>query len=146
MLKIFNTKKLFRPLIFSPNKCFLSRISYYMHFKISMFSLFILCQQSFCFQVELYSILLIDEVGQIFGNQFKLYMTWYDFRLKFHNMKTNLNMNTLTILETSLIWVPKLVFSNTEAKVGILFNKVDSMYFISILSFVLFFIFNSSNL
>ena len=43
-------------------------------------------------------------------------MTWYDFRLKFHNMKVNLDMNTLTKHEKSIIWVPQLVFANTEAK------------------------------
>ena len=45
-------------------------------------------------------------------------MTWYDFRLKLHNMKTNINMNTLTNTEKEGIWVPSLVFSNTEAKVN----------------------------
>ena len=41
-------------------------------------------------------------------------MKRYDFRLKFHNMKTNINMNTLTNTEKEGIWVPSLVFSNTE--------------------------------
>ena len=34
-----------------------------------------------------------------------------------HNMKENVNMNTLTRLEKSSIWVPQLVFFNTEEKV-----------------------------
>ena len=67
--------------------------------------------------IDLIKILDINEVGQIFGNQFNLYMTWYDFRLKLHNMKDNINMNTLTKTEKEGIWVPSLVFSNTEAKV-----------------------------
>ena len=66
--------------------------------------------------IDLIKILDINEVGQIFGNQFSLYMTWYDFRLKLHNMKTNINMNTLTNTEKEAIWVPSLVFSNTEQK------------------------------
>ena len=68
--------------------------------------------------IDLIKILDINEVGQIFGNQFNLYMSWYDFRLKLHNMKTNINMNTLTNTEKEGIWVPSLVFSNTEAKVN----------------------------
>ena len=68
--------------------------------------------------IDLIKILDINEVGQIFGNQFNLYMTWYDFRLKLHNMKTNINMNTLTNTEKEGIWVPSLVFSNTEEKVN----------------------------
>ena len=66
--------------------------------------------------IDLIKILDINEVGQIFGNQFNLYMTWYDFRLKLHNMKTNINMNTLTNTEKEGIWVPSLVFSNTEVE------------------------------
>ena len=68
--------------------------------------------------IDLIKILDINEVGQIFGNQFNLYMSWYDFRLKLHNMKSNINMNTLTNTEKEGIWVPSLVFSNTEAKVN----------------------------
>ena len=30
----------------------------------------------YCFQIDLIKILEINEVGQIFGNQFSLYMTW----------------------------------------------------------------------
>ena len=42
----------------------------------------------------------------------------YDYRLKFYNMKQNINMNTLTNTEKEGIWVPSLVFSNTEEKVN----------------------------
>ena len=62
------------------------------------------------------SILEINEVGQKFRNQFNLYITWYDFRVKLYNMKMNLNMNTLTTKEKQSIWVPKLVFTNTDKK------------------------------
>ena len=48
--------------------------------------------------------------------QFILFLTWYDFRLTLHNMKINVNMNTLTTKEKESIWVPKLVFSNTKTK------------------------------
>ena len=42
--------------------------------------------------------------------QFNLYISWFDFRLKIFNMKTNFNFNTLTKEEKSGIWVPILVF------------------------------------
>ena len=42
--------------------------------------------------------------------QFNLYISWFDFRLKIFNMKTNFNFNTLTKEEKSSIWVPSLVF------------------------------------
>ena len=42
--------------------------------------------------------------------QFNLYISWFDFRLKIFNMKTNFNFNTLTKEEKRSIWVPSLVF------------------------------------
>ena len=83
--------------------------------------------------MDLISILGIDEVAQKFRTQFNLYIEWFDIRLKFLNMKTNINLNTLTQDEKTSIWVPILVFrkeyhrnfktffiliffSNTEAK------------------------------
>ena len=44
--------------------------------------------------------------------QFNLYISWFDFRLKIYNMKTNINLNTLTQEERESIWVPVLVFRN----------------------------------
>ena len=67
-------------------------------------------------QVDLISILDINEVDQKFVVQFNLHMSWYDYRLKFYNMKTNINMNTLTSDEKQGIWVPVIVFSNTKEK------------------------------
>ena len=56
------------------------------------------------------SILEINEVGQKFKTQFKLYIMWFDFRLKYYNMKLNVNLNTLTQHEKGSIWVPVMVF------------------------------------
>ena len=54
--------------------------------------------------VELIAILKIDEVGQIFGNQFKLYMSWYDFRLQYFNMKV-IKSISLTVLHFVLFYL-----------------------------------------
>ena len=56
------------------------------------------------------SILEINEVGQKFKTQFKLYIVWFDFRLNYYNMKLNVNLNTLTQYEKGSIWVPVMVF------------------------------------
>ena len=61
-------------------------------------------------QMDLNSILQINEVGQKILIQFTLYVSWFDFRLRFYNMKTNINMNTLTQDEKKSIWVPVMVF------------------------------------
>ena len=61
-------------------------------------------------KIDLISILEINEVGQKFKTQFKLYIMWFDFRLKYYNMKLNVNLNTLTQDEKGSIWVPVMVF------------------------------------
>ena len=66
--------------------------------------------------MELIEILELDEVGKLFTTQFKLSMMWYDYRVKLFNMKRSINMNTLTNAERNMIWVPRLVFANTESK------------------------------
>ena len=63
-------------------------------------------------QMDLISILGINEVEQKLKTQFNLYISWFDFRLKIYNMKTNINLNTLTQEERESIWVPVLVFRN----------------------------------
>ena len=60
--------------------------------------------------MDLISILGINEVDQKLKTQFNLYIKWFDFRLTLLNMKTNINMNTLTNGEKGEIWVPALVF------------------------------------
>lgn len=44
-------------------------------------------------------------------------LTWYDPRMEFYNLKEATAMNTLSIEEQFLIWVPVLVMANTEKKV-----------------------------
>ena len=67
--------------------------------------------------MDLISILGINEVEQKLKTQFNLYISWFDFRLKIYNMKTNINLNTLTQEERESIWVPVLVFRNVFFKV-----------------------------
>ena len=62
-----------------------------------------------------------------------MYTIRNDFRIKLHNMKKNVYMNTLTkaekqvrvvsphrLIHTQDIWVPKLLFANTEKKINTL--------------------------
>ena len=67
--------------------------------------------------MDLISILGINEVEQKLKTQFNLYISWFDFRLKIYNMKTNINLNTLTQEERVSIWVPVLVFRNVFVNV-----------------------------
>ena len=70
-------------------------------------------------------ILEINEVGQKLHTQFNLHFSWFDFRLKFYDLKVNVllkhniqclrsqkktSMNTLSQKEKDSIWVPMLEF------------------------------------
>ena len=46
-------------------------------------------------KMDLLSISDINEVGQTFTTKFKLSISWSDFRINFHNLKLDNNMNTL---------------------------------------------------
>ena len=61
-------------------------------------------------KIDLIAILEINEVAQKFKTQFKIFIMWFDFRLKYYNMKLNVNLNTLTKDEKGSIWVPIMVF------------------------------------
>ena len=50
-------------------------------------------------------------------------MTWYDPRLEFYNLKNLTDMNTLSMEDQFLIWVPVLIMTNTEKKVQTLNDK-----------------------
>ena len=43
-------------------------------------------------------------------------MQWLETRLRFKNLKEEITLNNLSPSEMSRIWVPKLIFYNTETK------------------------------
>ena len=64
--------------------------------------------------IDVTEIISIKEVDQIINIQFELGMSWFDGRLKFYNLKENQKMNTLTFDELFEIWVPQILFKNTQ--------------------------------
>ena len=65
--------------------------------------------------MRLQSILNLDEIGQIMFVKYVLLAKWKDPGLKFHNLKRDANQNVLSEIEWSRIWVPRIIFDNTEA-------------------------------
>ena len=76
--------------------------------------------------IDIKEIISINEVEQIINIQFKLEMTWFDSRLQYYNLKENQKMNTLTFPELEGIWVPQILFSNTQHQ---LISKKDEKSF-----------------
>ena len=64
--------------------------------------------------MDIQNILDIREVTNVLILKFDLKKAWLDSRLQFYNLKPNIGMNTLSNIEKSMIWVPKIIFSNTQ--------------------------------
>ena len=56
----------------------------------------------------------IKEIEQILQLKFNLRMTWVDARLDFYNIKLKETMNVITRDELNKIWLPQIIFDNTE--------------------------------
>ena len=65
--------------------------------------------------VVLQEILKLDEIGGIMYIKYVLLAKWKDPGLTFHNLKRDPNQNLLSEVEWSRIWVPRVIFDNTEA-------------------------------
>ena len=65
---------------------------------------------------QIWTILNILEVGQLTKIQFELVLKWFDARLQFYNLKDNIKMNSLLPEEKQKIWVPRIIFQNTEGQ------------------------------
>ena len=64
--------------------------------------------------VEIIVIQEMKEIEQILQLKFNLRMTWVDARLDFYNIKLDETMNAITIHELHRIWLPIIIFHNTE--------------------------------
>ena len=59
-------------------------------------------------------IISIKEVDLNYVLKFRLVLEWYDHRLIYHNLKEDLSGNLLTREDIRSLWIPFVVFSNTE--------------------------------
>ena len=64
--------------------------------------------------MNIQNILDIQEVQQRLALKFDLEEKWLDSRLQFYNLKTDEEMNTLVLKEKDIIWIPRVLFSNTK--------------------------------
>ena len=81
-----------------------------------------------------YILCVFSEVGGYFQVQFLLTMKWFETRLRFKNLKDDIKLNTFLPTERDVIWVPELIFSNTEEKPSTVVDEktsilVDTTYY-----------------
>ena len=73
---------------------------------------------------EIIDILNINEVEQAFEVKFRLFLSWYDVRLIFHNLKMSRMANSPAIDEVERLWIPNIIFDNTKNNDVITFDPL----------------------
>ena len=58
----------------------------------------------------------MDEAQHYITFQFKISLTWRDQRVNFHNLKHDESLNALSSEEIEQIWLPLLIYDNTDDK------------------------------
>ena len=77
--------------------------------------------------VDLLTILKVSEVESLFSCQLRLFLTWMDQRLQFNNLKMESNQNSLSLEEKDALWIPRVIFENTELRNGIINDDKSSV-------------------
>jgi hypothetical protein len=63
--------------------------------------------------MEIVDFIKIQEVDHTYTLKFRLKLEWFDFRVKYENLKKERAANSLTLEEVNKLWIPNLVFENT---------------------------------
>ena len=79
-------------------------------------------------KLELLNVLEIGEIGMVFRSQFKLYMEWFDARLTFLNLHEGKVANRIVENEKNMIWIPIMIFENTDTKQRTIDDKETVVY------------------
>ena len=86
-------------------------------------------KNSVMISMKLESIQSISETERSIALLFNLEMQWWDPRLTFENLKNTTELNILTGEENKMIWVPIIIFNNTQNKLKTL-NDDHTVVFI----------------
>ena len=63
---------------------------------------------------DIFKITKFKEVGHSFNIKFQMVVKWFDNRLTFQNLKLNLFKNVVGKDQQKLLWIPPLVFNNSD--------------------------------
>ena len=64
--------------------------------------------------MDIWAVLSISEVAELFSVKFKVTMIWIDPRLSFLNLKNDTSINIVAPEEAKKIWYPVVMFINTR--------------------------------
>merc|ERR1719300_274989 len=77
------------------------------------------------------TIIDISESSHTLEIKFKIQLEWYEYRTKFYNMKYNAALNVLTSNEKALLWIPYIIFKNTDLNEAVTIDGADSTLFVT---------------
>ena len=63
---------------------------------------------------EIFKISKFREVEHSFNIKFLMKVKWFDNRLTFQNLKSNIFKNVIGVAQKHLVWIPPLIFNNSE--------------------------------
>ena len=66
--------------------------------------------------IVLMKIVTINEVEHNIEFQFSAELRWRENRAKFHNLKTDTSLNSLSDKEMEQLWLPLVIYDNTDQK------------------------------
>ena len=72
--------------------------------------------------IEIVALGEINEIKSFVEFQYMLYLTWYESRINFQNLIDG-GLNKLTREEMDILWVPKLIFHNTNLRLETLLDE-----------------------
>ena len=73
---------------------------------------------------SLMNVLAISEFSHTIDLKLGITLEWYENRVLFHNLKTEEALNVLNDVEVSKIWIPYIIFQNTDDGEAV---KVDAL-------------------
>ena len=77
--------------------------------------------------IDILTIQNIDEIASEFRVQYILKLAWSDSRLVMINLKEGIDSNSLDSEEKSNIWIPKLIFANTDEQLSTVLDDDTSV-------------------
>ena len=66
--------------------------------------------------IHLMKVIRIDEETDKIDFQFEINLEWFENRFTYNNLKTETAMNVLNSEQQSSIWLPLVIFYNTDQK------------------------------
>ena len=74
-------------------------------------------------RIDLMEVLSLSVVDMKIKMKYNLLLEWLDPRIIFYNLKKNNNLNGLVQSELDQIWVPQIIFANTESNIVTTLDK-----------------------